>query len=419
MNTRISTEIKTKILKDYLKGKKVYELCLKYSVKKSSVYNWIKQSKSTQSQQNLRISDEKKSIIINLLTSGMTVKEIVKSYDVKSSTVYNWYKYKKSSKPDVDNVSQVSIEKLRMTIKILKESSIMNSFTTREKLNYIHTLSASYPIITLCETYDINRSSYYAFIKQIKPPHIERDSRLKIMIKEIYLRHKKRIGALKIKQDLLIQNEIVSIKKIYQLMAILHIKAIKITKKPFVVIHKRKNGQFKNYLKQQFNPVAPNIVWASDITEIKINQKSVYLCIIMDLFSRKIISYQVSRKNNTRLTIMTINQAFKDRMTKPNMFHSDRGVQFTSISFREIFQKNQIIQSFSAAGYPYDNAPVESFFSTFKRETVHQLLPFKTIQSYIKMVDEYIFYYNQKRFHLSNQMLTPSDKELNYFKNNL
>jgi len=231
-----------------------------------------------------------------------------------------------------------------------------------EKMGFIKSISQRYSL-KLCELFDVNRSTYYTYANHKIPSYIERDKQLKKIIKETYLRHKKRIGAIKIKQDLFLQDHHVSLRKIYQLMQELEIRPIVPKKNPYIRLHKNVVANLTNHLKQKFNQNAPNLVWVSDITEIKINQKPVYLCAVMDLFSRKIIAHQVSRKNNTRLTIVTLNQAIDKQKEKPNMFHSDRGVQYTAYIFRKLLQKLEITQSFSALGYPYDNAAMESFFA--------------------------------------------------------
>jgi transposase InsO family protein len=111
--------------------------------------------------------------------------------------------------------------------------------------------------------------------------------------------------------------------------------------------------------------IQPSFICVSDTTKIKINYKPVYLCVIIDLFSRKVISYELSKVNNTRFTLNTYKNAVTNRKTHPMIFHSDRGVQYTSMVFRTYLQNNEVLLSYSAVGYPYDNEVVESFFSHF------------------------------------------------------
>ncbi|MDZ4197024.1 MAG: IS3 family transposase [Candidatus Izemoplasmatales bacterium] len=211
----------------------------------------------------------------------------------------------------------------------------------------------------------------------------------------------------------------ISIEKMYQLMQDMGISDQSKKKPAFIRPPKRTNENCKNLLNQQFTQKAPNLVWVSDITEIKINKKPVYLCAILDLFSRKIIAHLVSRKCNTRLTLLTFDSATDNRKTKPHMFHSDRGVQYTSEQFQMYLRKQEISQSFSAPGYPYDNSVMESFFSNFKKEAIYQRQSFRTIQEYIKHVNEYMNYYNTQRYHKGIGLLTPMKKEEIYYSFNL
>ena len=125
-----------------------------------------------------------------------------------------------------------------------------------------------------------------------------------------------------------------------------------------------------NHLKQNFHVDAPNTVWVSDVTVLRLKETYHYLCVIIDLLSRKIVTYKVSQRNSTQLIISTFCSAYASR--KPDtclMFHSDQGSQYTSNTFRSLLERLQeVTQSLSRSGKPHDNAVAESFFSTFKKE---------------------------------------------------
>ena len=110
------------------------------------------------------------------------------------------------------------------------------------------------------------------------------------------------------------------------------------------------------------------MVWASDLTYIKVNGVWFYLCIIMDLFSRKIISWNISNKADSNLIVSTFNDAYNKRNCPTGlMFHSDRGTQYTAAPFRNLLDKFNVVQSFSKKGYPFNNAFCESFFKYLLR----------------------------------------------------
>ena len=176
------------------------------------------------------------------------------------------------------------------------------------------------------------------------------------------------------------------------------------------------NGDFTNHLHQEFNQKAPNLVWTSDFTYIKVNGKWYYLCIVMDLFSRKVISWHISGKPDVALIITTFRKAYgKRNMPSDLMFHSDRGTQYTAFAFRSLLNSLNIVQSFSKKGYPFDNACCECFFKYLKKEETNRRI-YHSLQELQFFVFEYIEgFYNSKRPHGSLGMMTPNEKEELYW----
>lgn len=124
----------------------------------------------------------------------------------------------------------------------------------------------------------------------------------------------------------------------------------------------------RNKLGQQFNQTDPNKVWASDFTYICIGGIKYYLCVVLDLFSRKALAYNLSDICDVALVMNLAKEAFKVRgHAKGLMFHSDLGIQYTAYSFYRMLQDESIAQSFSRPGNPLDNGVSESFFATYKK----------------------------------------------------
>ena len=423
MNHMARDQKKKEIVEEFLKGTSVSKICGKYEVQKSSVYNYVKASRMVRDGiESESLSD--KDAIVRMALKGTPVKTIVHDFHLKQSTVYYWIdKYRDevmNSEPRLRNQKGGNSERLRQTILILKKTSITVNMSLKEIIELIQGMSACHPVHLLCEAFDISPSTYYSYLKKRIPSHVKRDEMLKIRIKEIFLRHKKRIGGVKIREALRLEGQRVSLTKVFRLMKDLQIRMrTPKAKAAYLVHHKNTDRNCVNLLGQEFDQREPDRVWVSDITEVKILGKPVYLCVILDLFARKVIAHRVSRKNNTRLTLATLDQAIRSRKAKPGMFHSDRGSQYSSQEFREHLQELEIPQSFNAPGYPFDNAVMESFFSCFKKETLYRMPPFTVIQRFKEMVEEYITYYNSVRFHGANGMLTPNDKEEIHRKMNL
>ncbi|QIL50493.1 IS3 family transposase [Weissella coleopterorum] len=177
---------------------------------------------------------------------------------------------------------------------------------------------------------------------------------------------------------------------------------------------------YQNKLNQSFNPPAPNQAWTSDFTYIPIgNNRSVYLCIVLDLFSRKVIAWHVSAHINTNLAIKTLETAYT--IKKPNnhvLIHTDQGSQFTATKYHRLLDQYNLVHSWSKPGYPWDNAVTESFFKYMKKEKLNRK-KFTNIESVKLAYFEYIEgSYNSQRPHSALNMLTPNEKESEYFLNN-
>ena len=168
----------------------------------------------------------------------------------------------------------------------------------------------------------------------------------------------------------------------------------------------------ENLVEMKFNPVKANSLWTSDITYIRTSEGWLYLAVILDLWSRSVISWSADKYMDENLVIRTLDKAIAVRGKQKNLiFHSDRGSQFASLRVRMLLEQNEIRQSMSSKGNCYDNAPTESFFSTLKRELVCRE-NFKTREEAKQKLFEYIeVFYNRKRRHSSLGYLSPLDFE--------
>jgi len=179
------------------------------------------------------------------------------------------------------------------------------------------------------------------------------------------------------------------------------------------------NGEgsdLQNHLKREFNPKAPSQGWTSNITYVKISGRFFYVCVVMDLFSRKILAYKVSSNINTKLTLDAFNLAYRKRgCPKGVMFHSDHGSQYTAKEFRKALDKADFVQSFSAKGHPFDNAVVESFFKYLKYEELNRR-NFNSPGELNLSLFEYIEgFYNISRPRSANVWLSPNEREKMFY----
>lgn len=237
------------------------------------------------------------------------------------------------------------------------------------------------------------------------------------MILQIHADYNKRLGAYKITYVLQRDYGIfISVGRVYRLMKTLQLPRMS-TDRPYRRGRHFDNGQCSDFLHQKFNQKAPNLVWTSDFTYIKVNRKWYYLCIVMDLFSRKVISWHISGKPDVELIMTTFKKAY-DKRNAPYglMFHSDRGSQYTAFAFRQFLDSLHVVQSFSKKGYPFDNACCECFFKYLKKEETNRKT-YHSLQELQLSVFQYIEgFYNSKRPHGSLGMMTPNEKEELYWE---
>jgi len=170
---------------------------------------------------------------------------------------------------------------------------------------------------------------------------------------------------------------------------------------------------YANLLDRDFSAVSPNLRWVSDITYIHTREGWLYLAVIMDLYSRKIIGWSMDARIKESLTLDALRMAlFRRKVRNGLLLHSDRGSQYASTSYQALLSKNRIICSMSRKGNCWDNAAMESFFHTLKTEFVN-FENFKTREEAITKLFEYIeVFYNGQRRHSAINYKSPNEFEL-------
>ena len=258
----------------------------------------------------------------------------------------------------------------------------------------------------------VNRSSYYRHYCSTPAPRVLQNQQLKRLILHIYADCDKRLGAYKIcyilQRDYGIR---ISAGRVYRLMRSMQLPKMS-TVRPRRLPQHSDYGQYPDHLRQQFTQSAPNLVWVSDITYLRAGGKWYYLCVIIDLFSRKVIAWQLSGQPDANLTTSAFKKAYSARSAPYGLvFHSDRGTQYTAFAFRRLLDSLNIVQSFSKKGYPFDNAVCESFFKYLKKEETGRRA-YTSFADLRLSVFAYIEgFYNSKRPHSSLGYLTPDEIE--------
>lgn len=245
---------------------------------------------------------------------------------------------------------------------------------------------------------------------------MQRKEEIKKEIKEIHEESHEIYGAPKITEKLKENGYQISQKTVGNYMHEMGIKAHYI--KPYIIttISKDFSTRLKNILKREFNPEKPDAAWCTDITYIwTYNDGFVYMTSIMDLFSRKIVAW-VLTKDMTAESVLEVIKIAKERrkIKEPVILHSDRGIQFTSEMYREITEKMK--RSYSKKACPWDNACIESFHALIKREWLNRYKIWDYNEAY-RLIFEYIeTFYNTVRIHSHCNYKSPNQHEKNYYQ---
>ena len=262
-------------------------------------------------------------------------------------------------------------------------------------------------------TLNVSRSGYYRWVKAgMRSPKQISEARLLEKIVEVYNQSRQRYGSPRITAEIRSQGMKISKNCVARIMKKHGIKS-KMRKRYKITTNSRhKLPVTENLVEMKFNPERANNLWSSDITYIRTREGWLYLAVILDLWSRSVISWNADSFMDENLVIRTLDKAIATRGKQEGLiFHSDRGCQYASFRVRKLLEQNEIKQSMSSKGNCYDNAPVESFFSTLKREMVYGE-NFKTREEAKQKLFEYIeVFYNRKRRHSSLGYLSPSDFE--------
>lgn len=276
------------------------------------------------------------------------------------------------------------------------------------KYQFIENHRSSFAVEKMCRALKISKSGYYSWRTRPKSTRDLSNEKLDHHIRTIYKQNKGRYGSPRIFRELKDMHIACSENRVADRMRKNNIKA-KSKKRFKVTTHsKHKHPIAENLLVQDFTAERPNQIWASDITYLWTREGWLYLAVVLDLFSRRIVGWAMSHHLGQNLVLNAFQQALWRRKPGPGvLFHSDQGVQYACKAFCNLLKQHNFIQSMSGKGNCYDNAVVESFFHTLKTELVY-------FETYDKREDaknsvfEYIeTYYNLTRLHSTLDYSSP------------
>ena len=280
------------------------------------------------------------------------------------------------------------------------------------KYGFIERHRSQFAVERMCRTLGVRRSGYYAWLGRVPCRRRIEDERLFVRIGESWKKSKKSYGSPRILKDLRAWGERCGRNRVARLMRENGIAAK--TKKKFkATTNSRHNLPVApNLLNREFNVERPDEAWVGDITYIWTREGWLYLAVVLDLFSRKVIGWGMGERLTAEIALSAFNMAILNRRPSAGLiFHSDRGVQYASDAFRKLLERHGFVQSMSRKGDCWDNAVAESFFHSLKTEHVY-FEDYKTRVEAIGKIFEYIeVFYNRARRHSSLEYRSPAEFE--------
>jgi transposase InsO family protein len=274
-------------------------------------------------------------------------------------------------------------------------------------------MAKEYSISDLCRALRVPRSSYYARRRRVPGTRAVENQRLQKTLREIFESHRGVYGSPRLAACLQQQGIFCSRNRVARHMRALRLKARqKRAFRPKTTDANHSHPIARNLLATQPRPQQANRVWVGDITYVRTDQGWLYLAAVMDLYSRKIVGWSTSGSLETPLVKEALTQALRDRRPAPGLLHhSDRGCQYASSAYRALLHSHQVRPSMSAAGNCYDNAAMESFWSTLKTEWLHDRHFATADQARLAIFDYIETFYNPRRLHSALGYLSPVDFE--------
>jgi putative transposase len=270
-------------------------------------------------------------------------------------------------------------------------------------------LQGSMTVERMCEVIRVSRASFYRSLKEQRPA--EEETEVRSTIQQIALGHRRRYGYRRICAELRRRGMQVNHKRVLRMMRKDNLLGLR--RRRFMVTT-NSNHKFEVYLNLARRMKLSGIdqLWVADITYIRLKAEFVYLAVILDAFSRKVVGWALDRTLANRLTISALEQAIAQRRPRPGLVHhSDRGLQYARGEYVAVLEKFGIVASMSRPANPYDNASCESFMKTLKREEIYANR-YENLEHLRTNIEEFIEqYYNRQRLHSALGYRSPEEFE--------
>jgi len=286
------------------------------------------------------------------------------------------------------------------------------------RYQFIQDHQNEFPVQRMCKVLDVSASGYYAWQTRPTSQRAQANEKLLAKIRAVHSQSRKTYGSPRVHAELAVDGVKVGKNRVARLMRAANLCDQRKRKQPRTTNSQHSHPVAPNHLNRNFHATQPNEKWLADITYIPTAEGWLYLAVVLDLFSRKIVGWAFSASLQSTLVEQAFRMAVHSRPALRGLLHhSDRGSQYAGDTYQQLLSDRQILVSMSRTGNCYDNAPMESFFSTLKCEHVH-FQSYQTRQQAKTDIFAYIVgFYNRQRRHSSLGYVSPDEFERRYYTN--
>ncbi|MFD2855787.1 IS3 family transposase [Seohaeicola zhoushanensis] len=366
-----------------------------------------------------KFSDEfKRDAVAQITERGYPVREVSERLGVSPYSLYAWKKkFAKVSSGEAEKDTEIrrlkrELARVSEERDILKKANRVFRQGCKVRYAFVAEHRGQFSVRAMCRCLRIQPSGFYAWLKAPLSKRAYEDARQTELLKEAWVESGKVYGHRKLHDDLLEQGEDVCLNRVARLTRLAGITA--------QIGYKRRPGKYggkpsvvvDNTLDRQFDVAAPDKVWVTDITYIRTQEGFAYLAVVIDLYSRRVVGWSMQSRQTTDVVLQALLMATWRRKPREKvLIHSDQGSQFTSMDWAAFLRAHNLEHSMSRRGNCHDNAVAESFFNLLKRERIRRRT-YRTREEARQDVFDYIeMFYNPKRKHARNGMLSPVDFE--------
>jgi putative transposase len=261
----------------------------------------------------------------------------------------------------------------------------------------------------MCQLSQVSRASFYRYLR--RGWQAEEEMALRSAVQNVVIQHRWRYGYRRVTVELRTQGMVANHKRIARIMREDNLLTVREQwfRPPG---HSLRVARVHLNLAGRMTLSGPNQLWAADITYVRLTREFVYLAVVLDVFSRKVIGWALGRGLKAQLPLSALEQAIADRKPPPGVVHhSDQGVQYGSREYMQKLRDHRMLPSMSRPGNPYDNATCESFLKTIKREEIYAS-EYRDFEDLCQKVEEFIDrYYNRSRLHSALGYCSPEEFE--------